>query len=288
MNDTTAGLRLHDVRRRFDRAAGEFEHADFLHRTAAEGIFDRLAPIQIRPRCVIDLGCASGRDSRLLAKRFRGSRIIGLDLSAGMLRQARSARPWLAKIREIQAHACALPFVSGCADLVFANLLLPWIDDVPTFLTEVARVLRKDGLFVFSSLGPDSLGELRAVWRNIDSHEHVNRFDDMHDIGDSLLQQGLRDPVLDVDHLLVEYRDLKSLFRDLTRSGARNSLVRRRRSLTPKSEFAALEDGLRAYFREDTLSLRLELVYGHAFNAGPTEPAGEIRLDAASIGRRRG
>ena len=97
---------------------------------------------------------------------------------------------------------------------MFSNLLLPWIDDPAAIAREVCRVLRKDGLFVFSGLGPDSLRELRAAWGTVDDYAHVNEFPDMHNIGDALVQSGLRDPVLDVDRLQVRYSGSEALFRD--------------------------------------------------------------------------
>lgn len=287
MNDRPGALRRRDVQRRFDRAAAHFESADFVHRAAADGLFERMLPIQFESARIIDLGCATGQASRALAKRHRRSKIISVDISGGMLKKAGSAHTRWSRISEVQADANALPFASGGTDLVFANLLLPWIDDVPVFLDEIARVLRQGGLFVFSTLGPDSLIELRRAWQNIDSLPHVNQFIDMHDLGDALLHCRLHDPVLDVDKLTVNYRDIASLIRDLSHVGARNSLRNRRRSLTAKGDLAALRQGLEAQFREATLPLQLEIVYGHAWGSGPPLPPGEYRLDATRVTRRR-
>ncbi len=182
----------------------------------------------------------------------------------------------------------SLPIRSGSIDLVFANLLLPWIDDLGSFLAEVARVLRKDGLFMFSSLGPDSLAELRDAWRAIDDVEHVNSFTDMHNVGDALMQAGLREPVVDVEHLTVTYGSVKSLFSDLTDAGARNCLQGRARGLTGKARFAALRESLETRFDNGTLAVSLELVFGHAWGGGARGQAGEFRLAPESIGRRPG
>ena len=148
----------------------------------------------------------------------------------------------------------------------------------------MARVLRKDGLFAFASLGPDSLRELRSAWQSASDAEHVNRFIDMHNLGDALLHAGLRDPVLDVDRLSVSYRDARSLFGDLTAMGARNSLEGRPPALTGKQRFSKM---LSALFEGGELVLDLELIYGHCWGRGGGTSGDAIRIDVANIPVRR-
>jgi malonyl-CoA O-methyltransferase len=285
MNDARyPSPRRNDVRRRFDRAAETFDDADFVHRVCGEGLLQRMLPMTIDARTVLDLGCATGTLSRKLASRFRKGRVVSLDLSLPMLRRARKMRSRFARIAEVQADAAAIPLPASCVDVVVANLLLPWIADVPSMLAEVARVLRQDGLFVFASLGPDSLRELREAFE--EDEGHVLRFPDMHDIGDALVRAGLRDPVLDVDPLGVEYRSADALFEDLGRCGGRNSLAGRRRGATGKRYFQTVRQKLRDRMRDGRLTLTLELVYGHAWGGAARTAGGEIRVDVADIGGR--
>ncbi len=277
--------RLKDVRRRFDRAAEHFGTADFVHRASCNGLIERLSPVKIKPLQILDLGAAAGAGSRQLAKTYRKSRVISCDVSGKMLRVAKRSKPFLSKLTELQGNASQLPLQTGSIDLVFANLLLPWIVDLPGCFTAIARVLKKGGLFAFATLGPNSLAEIRGAWSDDDNH--VNRFPDMHDVGDALMKTGLVDPVLDVDYLTVTYRDKEALYRDLTASGARNSLHGRRQSLTGKGRFRDMEAALTGKFREDHLPLTLELVYGHAWGGGPRPQPGEYRLEPASISRRQ-
>lgn len=283
---TPGNLKLKDVRRRFDRASDHFSEADFVHRQCFDGLTERLSPVVIDATRILDLGAASGNGSRQLAKIFRKSRVISFDLSGGMLKVAKKKKPLLSKLTELQGNAMQIPLQTGSIDLVFANLLLPWINDLPACLTEIARVLKKGGVFAFATLGPDSLKELREAWSDVDDEHHLNHFPDMHDVGDALVRAGLTDPVLDVDYLSVTYRNCDSLYRDLTASGARNSLTDRRKTLTGKSRFDAMEEALIAGKRDAELALKLELVFGHAWGAGPRSVAGEYHLDPASITRR--
>ncbi len=244
--------------------------------------------MQFEVNRVLDVGAACGHASRVLRRRFRSSHVISIDLSFGMLQAARRARSRFSRISELQADAIALPIRSDSIDLVFANLLLPWINDLGGFLAGVARVLRKDGLFVFSTLGPDSLAELRDAWRAIDDAEHVNAFLDMHNVGDALMHAGLREPVVDVEHLAVTYGSVQSLFSDLTDAGARNCLQGRALGLTSRGRFDAMRNSLETRVDNGKLAVSLELVFGHAWGAGPPAPSGEFRFAPESIGRRQG
>ena len=286
MNSQPGMLKFRDLQRRFDRAAAGFDQADFVHRKTADGLMDRLDPMLIDAKWILDIGGATGSAGRHLCRRFKRSRVIVLDASHEMLQQARKKQTWFSRVFGLQANALALPVQAGSVDLVFSNLLLPWIDDVRAMFTEVTRVLRKGGLFVFSTLAGDSLSELREAWATVDNDPHVNRFADMHDIGDGLVHAGLRDPVLDTDFLNVSYRDTASLFRDLTLIGARNSLAGRAKTLTGKGRFRNMDRQLSSRFRGGLLELRLEIVYGHAWGGGPRPAAGEYLVEAAQIQRR--
>ena len=279
-------LNIVDVRRRFDRAASGFDEVDFVHSVTRDGLFARLQPVVADAHVVLDLGCATGSATKQLAKRFRGARIIAVDLSRQMLEACRAKQGWFSKVRTIQADAAALPFADQSIDIVFANLLLPWADDPAKLAEEVSRVLRKDGLFAFATLGPDSLLELRNAWAAIDEYEHVNRFFDMHDTGDALVRAGLRDPVLDVDRLTVTYNNAEALFRDLTASGARNTLTNRNRSLVGKDRLEAVHKHIEGAGPGDKISLNLELVYGHCWGGGTRRTSGDVRIDPATISVR--
>jgi malonyl-CoA O-methyltransferase len=279
-------LRAKDIRRRFDRAAAGFDEFDFVHAVTRDGLLARLEPMLIKASTILDLGCATGTACKALAKRFRGTKIIGVDQSPEMLRQAARKKRLLAKYSFLEASADAVPLADQSVDLVFCNQLLPWIDDAPLVFAEVNRLLRKDGLFVFASLGPDSFSELRHAWQASDHGVHVNSFPDMHDLGDAAVRAGLSDPVLDVDRLTVSYANTAALFRDLTGSAARNCQTNRALSLTGKDRFAAMTEALQTGGSKAQIELELELVYGHCWGSGPRSRGGEVRIDAGRIGRR--
>lgn len=276
-----------DVRRRFEIAADSFDQADFVHAHTREGLLTRLKPLLIDAKTVVDLGSATGAAQRALARRFGRSRIVCVDIAHGMLHRARRKKAWLARVSYVQATAMALPFRNGSVDVIFANQLLPWIDDLDGVFSEVARVLRKGGLFAFATLGPDSLQEIRRAWACVDNEAHTNHFVDMHNLGDSLVNAGLQDPVLDVDRLTVSYTSSARLFRDLAASGARNALLQRRTTLTGKRRFAAMVAELEKPAAGGDIHLQLELVFGHCWGAGPKKDPTNYLIDATEIPLRR-
>ncbi len=287
-----ATLNLRHIRRRFDRAAASFDSADFVHAVTREGLFRRLEPLLLDANSILDLGSATSSTERQLRKRFGRAHIVSLDISHNMLRQGMRKRSWLARASLshssfIQADASHLPFEDQCIDFVFSNLLLPCIDKPDMLFEEVGRVLRKDGVFAFSTLGPDSFLEISRAWSGVDEHAHVNRFLDMHDIGDAAVRSGLRDPVLDVDRLTVRYESSSKLFSDLTRVGARNALQQRNRSLVGKHHFRQMVAALHGNDDDPKITLDLELVYGHCWGGGPRMDPSNYRIDASRIPLRR-
>ncbi len=277
---------LREIQRRFDRAAEHFDDADFVHAVTRKGLLARLEPLIIDARRILDLGSATGSTGRLLGKRFRRAHVVSLDASRRMAARALAGRSWLSKASAVQADAGRLPFADDAFDLVVANQLLPWLPDPRTAFSEIARVLRRGGVFAFATLGPDSLQELRRAWATVDDAPHVHDFADMHDIGDGLVRAGLADPVLDVDRLSVRYENADRLFADLALAGARNSLSDRQPGLTGRGRFAAMRDALVAAAGGSSIALDLELVYGHCWGAGHRQDPAGYRIPASGIPRR--
>jgi malonyl-CoA O-methyltransferase len=278
-------LRLRDIRHRFDRAAASFDSADFVHEVTREGLVTRLEPLLLEPSTILDLGSATGATGRLLRKRFKRAHVVSLDLSQPMLAQGKKHKSWFSRASFVQGDAHHLPFADAAFDMVVANQLLPWAPEPQPVFEEVARVLIPGGVFAFATLGPDSLREIVRAWASVDNGVHVNRFADMHNLGDGLVGAGLRDPVLDVDRLSVNYENASRLFADLTRAGARNTLAGRSHGLAGRGLFAAMTAALAD--DRGKITLDLELVYGHCWGAGPKNDPGNYRIDAGHIPRRR-
>lgn len=275
------------ARRAFDRASRTFPTASAVHDEARQRLLERLSLVRIEPRTVVDLGCADGRAAAELAMRFPEARIVAADASLAMLVQARGRDP---RIDRLVADAERLAVTDNGADLIFANMLLPWCLPERVF-EEVARVLSPGGLFLFATLGPDTLQELRRAWAVADDRIHVHAFYDMHDLGDLAVAKGLLEPVMDVDRLIVTYGDPAAMVADFRACGAINVAAGRRRALTGPRRWARFERALAAAAGAQGLGLTIELILGLAWGgagASHTEANREVAVPLDKIRRRRG
>lgn len=275
------------VRRSFDRAAAGFDGAAVLHAEVRGHLLERLELTDLAPRVIIDAGAGTGHASRALARRYPKSRVVAVDISLGMLRAAARRRFWRKPFARLCASAEQLPLADGSVDLILSNLMLQWCDPERVF-GEFRRVLAPRGFLSFTSLGPDTLRELRAAWRQVDSQLRVQGFLDMHDVGDALVRAGFAAPVLDVERYTLTYPDVRRLAADLKAAGSRNALSGRLKALTGPRRFAALEAAYEAYRREGRLPATYEVVYGQAWAplAASRRHGGEESISLQEIERQ--
>ncbi len=279
------------VRASFNRAAAGYDAAATLQREVGERLLERLDWIKFQPQTVLELGCGTGHCTRALERRYRKARFIALDLAEAMLRRARRGGGWRHKTRYLCGDAERLPVADASVDLLFSNLTLQWCNDLVATFREFQRVLRPGGVVMFSTFGPDTLGELRAAWAQVDGRSHVNRFLDLHDVGDAMLGAGLGEPVMDVDRLCVEYEQVRDLMRDLKALGAHNVTADRPQGLTGRQRLAAVVQAYEPLRRGGRLPASYEVVYGHAWGreggaaAHATAP-GEVTVSLDHLRRR--
>ena len=279
------------VRRSFGRSARDYDAAAVLQARVRDELLERLDVVRLEPAAVVDLGAGTGHASIALKRRYRSSQVVALDLAEGMLREAGRRQTLLRRFRRVCGHAAALPLRDASVDLVFSNLMLQWCQDPDAVFGECRRVLRPGGLLTFTTFGPDTLVELRRAWAAADTHTHVNRFIDMHDLGDALVRSGLAEPVMDVERFTLTYADVRDLMHDLKSIGAHNANAGRPRGLTGKAALARMTAAYEEYRRDGRLPATYEVVYGQAWcpvsaprNKGP---AGEVVVPFARIGRRQ-
>jgi malonyl-CoA O-methyltransferase len=249
---------------------------------------ERLEFMKVKPSLILDLGAGTGRAARLLARRYNPARVVQLDMAFNMLRSRRPLLHRFTRQHRVCADAQWLPFPEACVDLVFSNLMLQWCNDPAAVFREACRVLRPDGLLIFSTLGPDTLNELRRSWEAVDNAVHVNAFVDMHDLGDALVHAGLAEPVMEVEPYTLTYADGFALMRDLKRLGARNANRGRPRTLTGKGRLKTMLDHYEQWRRDGLLPASYEVVYGHAWRGrgGRRLDPHTVSVPVSAVGRR--
>jgi malonyl-CoA O-methyltransferase len=253
------------LRQSFNRAAPTYDDAAALQREVADRLLERLEWIRFQPAEILELGCGTGYCTRVLERRYRKARIWALDIAEAMLAQTRRGGRWFGRTRYLCGDVERLPVADRSVDLLFSSLTLQWCDDLDSTFAEFQRVLRPGGMVMFTTFGPDTLGELRAAWAQVDGHSHVNRFLDMHDVGDAMLRAGLGEPVMDVDRITVHYPEVRGLMRELKAIGAHNVTAGRPSGLTGRRRLKAVEEAYEAMRAEPGLPASYEVVYGHAW-----------------------
>lgn len=268
------------VRRNFARAAASYERHDVLQREVQADLLGRLDFYLQAPERVLDVGAGTGRGTALLKKRYPKAQVIAVDLAQPMLHAARRHQALLRPFQRVCGDATRLPLPDRSVDVLHSNLCFQWIDDLPALFGECVRVLRPGGLLAFSSFGPDTLKELRAAWAAADERSHVGRFLDMHDVGDAMINAGLRDPVLDVARYTLTYSEPRALLRELKGLGATHADRARERHLTGKSHYRAMLDAYEAMRVDGRIPATWEVVTAHAWGPPPGQarrtPEGEI------------
>lgn len=267
------------VRRAFSRAAHSYDASAVLQREVFERMLERLDIVKLQPARVLDAGCGTGWGARQLGVRYPAAQVLALDIAYGMLQAARGDTGWWKKLfggnkqHYINADIEALPLVAGSIDLVWSNLAIQWCNDLPGTFRELHRTLRTNGLLLFSTFGPDTLRELRSAFAEIDGHSHVNRFIDMHDIGDMLVGAGFADPVMEMETLTLTYQDVRAVMQDLKDIGAHNVTAGRNGGLMGKSAWRQVMENYERFRRDGLLPATFEIIYGHAWKPQPKQAA---------------
>ncbi len=278
------------VRRSFDRASRTYDADAAVQGEIRTRLLERLDIVRLQPSAVLDLGAGTGQASRELKRRYPSAQVVALDSSLAMLRESSRHQRFLRKFMPVGGDAHRLPLQSQSFDLVLSNLLLEWCHDPDAVFAEAARVLRPKGLFMFTTVGPDTLKEVRELWRGVDPFTHVHRFIDMHDFGDALLRAGFAEPVMDTERLTVTYPDLAALLGEIRGSGARNLAQGRPHGLTGRARGELLRARSEQLHRDGPMRISIEVVHGHAWSVGERKPrrAGEeVLVPFESLRARR-
>lgn len=263
------------MRRAFSRAAPGYDATAVLQREVCSRMLERLQYIKLQPSRILDVGSGTGWGTRQLIAKYPSAQMIALDIAIGMLQNARGQSGWWQKIfsSEKSVSICAdveaLPIAPNSLDMVWSNLTVQWCNNLPATIADLHRVLKVEGLLMFSTFGPDTLKELRQAFHGVDQHNHLNRFADMHDIGDMMVAAGFAEPVMDMEYLTLTYDDVRGLLHDLKTIGANNATAGRGQGLMGKHAWKLLVENYEELRRDGKLPATYEVIYGHAWKPQP-------------------
>ena len=167
-----------------------------------------------------------------------------------------------------------------------------WINDLPAYLTQIARVLKPDSPFLAAMLGGDSLFELRTSLQLADLDRrggvstHVSPLADVRDMGGLLTRAGFKMLTVDVDDIIIDYPDTFALMMDLQAMGESNASLTREMAGLRKEVLLANEAIYRELHAEgkESVPATFRIIYTIGWTAGEGQPkplergSGEINL----------
>ena len=263
------------LRRRRDRAAGEFEAYDFLHARVADDLLERVESVSRDFETCLVVG-GGGAVGRALKRRPGAAKKIGMlieaDLSPAMA--GLSAHPSAAFDEE------ALPIKERSVDLVLSCLSLHWTNDLVGALIQMNYALKPDGFLAGAVLGGSTLTELREALKAAEAAlsrepaRRVSPFADTFDMAGLLSRAGFAMPVSDVDRVTARYGNAFVLMRDLRKMGETSVLAQRSRTPGVKSLFVkAAEAYAQAHADEDRrIPATFEVIHFAGWAPHPDQP----------------
>ena len=291
--DGRAAARLLD---RLARAGG----APWLHQEVARRMAERLPLIRQAPADWLDWWAFTGGGEAAVQAALPNARRTAVEPTLLLReRSAQSARRpwwrgWMPGAAPTAPVLLEADVPAGAARMLWANMVLHLAADPVGLMAQWHRALAVDGFLMFSTIGPDTLLELRELYRDAGWPAPHPPFVDMHDIGDQLVQQGFADPVMDQEALRLHWSTPEALLAEMRGLGANLGADRPAGLRTPRWRRRLLEALRERAGADGRITLRFELVYGHAFKAAPRPAPGApatVSLDqvrASLAAHRRG
>lgn len=266
-------------------AGGRLARADappWLQLEIERRLGEKLDFLRVQPRRIVDWGAWRGQASEQLSRRYPGAEAAVLRPPGDPGETAPgAARGWLGRIWSLASRAAQDPvdesvLEPASAQMIWANQLLHTVADPVALMRRWHRVLAVDGFLMFSTLGPDTVRELRQLYARSGFGPPAQAFRDMHDVGDMLVDAGFADPVMDMERLRLTWADASAMLADLRAWGA-NAHPHRFAGCRTRHWLEGLKAAIESELRgpDGRLALSFEIVYGHALKPVPRAKVAE-------------
>jgi malonyl-CoA O-methyltransferase len=264
--------------RHWDRVAPA--RSPWLHEEVGRRMEDRLQWIRLEPKAWADWEPVRGglAAHALLERRYPRAECFVHESRAHQAQAAldQLSRPWWRRWSGPSVRYGPIP--DGAAQMLWANMALHMAADPQALFAVWHRALAVDGFLMFSCLGPDTVRELRAMYRALGWPPPAHDFTDMHDWGDMLVQAGFAEPVMDMERITLTWETPQRLTAELRELGA-NLHSARFPGLRGRGWYGRLERELGQTLRgaDGRLALTFEIIYGHALKPRP-----KVRMSSKS------
>ncbi|MBI3752793.1 MAG: methyltransferase domain-containing protein [Deltaproteobacteria bacterium] len=266
----TTEIDKHKIKSSFSKAAKQYDAFASLQKEAAEELLKKLSAITHQPSAIkiLDIGCGTGFLTCGLADKFPEAKVIGCDISYKMLETARGKPPqqkfWRGgkgqepedrKIYFLAADGSVLPCKGETFDMVASNLAYQWFPDLDAGFLEAYRVLMPGGVFIFSTLGPATLKELRHCYAETSARFNKNGLPPFIDfskkqvIQSSLENTGFHTVSIETTEHIKTYQDMWGLLKTVKSIGAGNPFKQGDKSLSRGSLLKRMAEEYKERFK---------------------------------------
>ncbi len=246
----------------FDNKAHSYEKYSVVQQEVSRRLIERIKLLKCSPQNILDIGSGTGNLSEQLKLNFKKSNIFCLDISEKMLNKCKSKN---FDLSTICADTEFLPIKPFTFDLIISSFTFQWCKNLKKVFSDIKKLLTDKGVFIFSTVGPDTLIEVKNIFKEIDDDQHVNEFLDMHIIGDLLLSLNFSDPVMDVEKLTIEYKSFERLLAALRGTGT-NIVISDEKKSKNKKIISKLKQIYKTKSEKDLFPVTYEVIYAIAWN----------------------
>jgi malonyl-CoA O-methyltransferase len=248
------------VAKKFSKAVSSYDHAAGVQRRSGHYLLENFAQdIQLNDMSVVmDLGCGTGYFLNPLKEKFGNISIVGVDLSLSMLSIAKQK----AKVNFVAGDAEGLPFADQSIDLIYSNFALQWCFNLPLLFSELYRVMKPGAELIFTTLGNETLHELRSAWKQVDDQKHVNSFVDQAVLV-GLLESRFPRVTFDRQLMQVQFDNPHELLHSLKSVGATYH-ESSSKGLMGRKKFMQLSSACEEFRQEGKLTLTYDVVFVRA------------------------
>ncbi len=250
------------IQQAFNIKASSYDEYSVVQREVGRRMIERLDLLKFKPSNILDLGSGTGYLAELLLSRFPLANITCLDLAENMLHECREKNT---DFNLIMSDIESLPFKPASFNLIISSFTLHWCEEIEKIFYDVRKSLQSDGVFMFTTVGPNTLNELQKAYKYIDIEQHVNSFTDMHLYGDSLLKCGFDDPVMDLEEIIIEYPTFKGVLNSLKKTGA-NTVIGQEPVYLGKKSYTSLSSAYPKNKDNGHFPVTYEMIYGMSWN----------------------
>lgn len=228
-------------RKHRDRAACLGTKCDFLFNKIIDVIFEKLSVLLNKDDNLLHVGCRNDKLANLLQQSnfFSKEKLFCCDVSYDGISKIKYGK-------KVVLDEEFLPFMEQAFDVIVSTMSLHCVNNLPSVLLRINNILKKDGVFIGTLFGLQTLNELQQSILNAELKFRVAGsrtipFTSAADAANLLKKSEFVNSVLDVYAITVKYKSMLDLFHDLRNMGEANVLHIRNESFLSKSLITEIE-----------------------------------------------